>query len=158
MRLPVGIAAVFLIVAASASAEEVSSHDRFQLWNKCRPTTLLVEGLPKDAGSWGLNEAAIEVAVRSRLRGARLFTEDFTEPGASLLYVRVDFADIAFTVSIRYYKRFEDRVTRRYLATAWIKGTVGLSRKKNSDFILAIIRRFTDEFVDEYLRVNADSC
>ena len=87
------LAAIFLFTASPASAGEVSERDRFELWNKCLPTFLVVEGVDKNAAEIGLTEDAIEVAVRSRLRGARLYTEDDAAgAGWSFLYVRVTVA------------------------------------------------------------------
>ena len=106
MKLHIGVLVTLLIAAASASAEEVSNLDRFELWNKCQPTELVVEGMSKDAGSWGLTKEAIEVAVRSRLRGARLFTEDYTKSGESYLYINVNVVDIAFNISFSYLQGF----------------------------------------------------
>ena len=67
------IAAALLLTTASASADEVSDYDRFQLWNECHPMRLLVEDLPDGATAIDLTKDAIEIATRSRLRAARLY-------------------------------------------------------------------------------------
>ena len=74
MRGPV--MAVLLFIGTSVLAEEVSDLDRFQLWNDCRAMNLVVEGLNQDAAEIGLTREAIETAVRSRLRAARLYNAD----------------------------------------------------------------------------------
>lgn len=158
MKLHIGIAAVFLITAASASAEEVSGWDRFQLWNECRPTQLVVEEMHKDAGDIGLTKRAIEVAVRSRLRGARLFTEDYNDSALSYLYVNVNVVGLGYSLSVEYKKLVEDPVSgQRGNAATWDVGGTG-THGKDSNFILSHVEQYADSFIDEYLRVNADAC
>ena len=65
------LVAASLLATASASTEEVSHYDRFQLWNDCRPMDLVVQSLSDDAADIGLVEDAIEIAARSLLRAAR---------------------------------------------------------------------------------------
>ena len=158
MKLYIGTTAAFLIAVASASAEEVSDLDRFRLWNKCRPTNLVVEGLPKEADSLGLTKNSIEVTVRSRLRGARLFTEDYAAAGWSYLYINLNVVGNAFDIEFSYAKYVEDEATGlRRNARTWRSGTTG-THGKNSNYILASVSHHTDEFIDEYLRVNDDAC
>ena len=153
------IVAALLLTAASTSAEEVSDEDRFQIWNGCRPTRLSVEISPDDATTIGLTKSAIEVAVRSRLRAARLYTEDNDEAAWSYLYARVNVVGPAFGISIEYWK-----VVRDLLATGldnrartWDVASTG-THTQNPNYILSSVALYTDEFIDEYLRVNADAC
>ncbi len=81
------IAAALALTTAPASAEEVSDYDRFQLWQYCLPTDLVIEGLHKDAADIGLTKESITIAVRSRLRAARLYEAD-----APFTYVYVNVA------------------------------------------------------------------
>ena len=143
-----------LTAAASASADEVSDYDRFRLWNVCRPMGLLVEGQSDDATAIGLTMEAIEVAVRSRLRAARLYSDD----AWSYLYVNMNVISSGYGTKVEYYKSVMDIATRLERRTAtWVTGAVGM-HGQDPNFILSSVSQYTDEFIDEYLRVNADAC
>ena len=149
-----GIAAALLLTAASASAGEVSDYDRFRLWNVCRPMGLFVEGLSDDATAIGLTMEAIEVAVRSRLRAARLYSDD----AWSYLYVNVNVLSSGYGTKVEYNKSVMDIATmleRR--AATWDTGGVG-THGQDPNFILSYVVQHADAFIDEYLRVNADAC
>ncbi len=151
------IAAAALFFTASALAENVTTRDRFELWNDCKPMRLVVEDLHEDAAEIGLTEAAIETAVRSRLRAARLYHD---KPGA-YLYVNVNVVgnevSNAFSTEIEYRKRMMDFASGEAgTASGWSVGSTGISG--GSGFILSSVSQRTDKFIDEYLRVNADAC
>ena len=67
-----------LCVATPALAQDEiePSYDRFRLWNNCQPFTLVVEQLGDDATEIGLKKDTIETTVRSRLRAARIYTDN----------------------------------------------------------------------------------
>ena len=150
--------AAFLLPAASAAADEVSDWDRFRLWNGCKPVILSVdvrESIPA-------TKDAIEVAVRSRLRAARLYTESVDEAAWSALSVAVDSAGQAthtFSVRLTYQKQMRDRATGiENFAAAWQTGAIGTVRRIGQSLIMSAISQHTDRFIDEYLRVNDDAC
>ena len=117
--------------------------------------TLLVEGLPEDATTIGLTKDSIEVAVRSRLRAARLYTEDYA---GAWLYVNVGVVGRAFGIETKYQKMVRDTATElEYTATTWDISTTG-THSRNSSYILATVAKYADKFIDEYLRVNEDAC
>lgn len=150
--LPLAAAALFL--AAPASAEEVSDLDRFSLWSACKPMRLAVESLDQDAADIGLAKDAIETAVRSRLRGARLYDAE----GLEFLAVTVTVAGRAFAVLIEYHKLVLDPASKQiYPAETWSTGSVG-THGGDASYVLSSVSQGTDEFIDEYLRVNAESC
>ena len=101
------LASIFLslamIIGGTASSafadEQVTGSDRFKLWNECRSVFLVVEGLPNEAKEIGLRKDAIEVAVRSRLRGARIYLSSLDRP---YLYVRVNLVGAAFGVDLTF--------------------------------------------------------
>ena len=147
-------AAALLLTAASTSAGEVSDYDRFRLWNACSPMGLLVERQSDDATAIGLTMEAIEVAVRSRLRAARLYSDD----AWSHLYVNVNVIRSVYGTNVEYYKSVMDIATmleRR--APTWETDAVGM-HGQDPNFILSSVVQHADAFIDEYLRVNADSC
>ena len=162
------LAAALVLTAASASAEEVSDYDRFRLWNDCRPMKLVV-GLADDAPEIGLTEEAIETTVRSRLRAARLYSDSAIEkagsilyfnPTRAILYIRVTVAGSAFIVDVGYHKIVTDRATELELrAETWAVSSLVVNHwQTGTNFILSALARHTDEFIDKYLRVNADAC
>ncbi len=154
LRLTLPTVALALVLAVPAgAAEKVTDYDRFQLWNSCQPMDLFVSDLHKDADI-GLTREAILVAVRSRLRAARLYEADEL---FSHLYVNVNVVGQAHNISIQYYKHLEDTASGEtgYAAT-WDTGGTGTHR--SADYILSGVSQYTDRFIDEYLRVNADSC
>ena len=153
-RRIVPLAAAALFLAAPASAEEVSGVDRFRLWNACKPMHLVVEDLPKVAADIGLAKDEIEVAVRSRLRGARLYDAG----GSGFLYVNVAVTRRAFSASINYHKLVLDPASgKTNFAVTWNTGGFG-THGGDTGYVLSSVSQYADKFVDEYLRVNAESC
>ena len=119
---------------------------------------LLVEGLPEDATTIGLTTGAIEIAVRSRLRAARIYSEDYSETAWSFLYVTVNLFGPAFSINVNYKKDVKDLATMlEHRATTWNTGSVG-THGREPNFILSSVAQYADEFIDEYLRVNAGAC
>ena len=156
--------AAFLLTAASASADEVNDWDRFRLWNACRPVGLLVEGLSDDAGEIGLRQGDIETAVRSRLRGARIYAET----GREYLYVRVIVVGPAHSIHVGlerhvevwlpFWAKPEEMGPLAGFAATWDSGSAGIHGRTGAAFILSSVALHTDKFIDEYLRVNEDAC
>ena len=165
MNTPVRIAVVIasavvglFFSAASAIAEEVSDFDRFQLWNNCRPMELFVGKLTDDATDIGLTHSAITVAVRSRLRAARLYSDDTYEAAWSFLYVDAHVFRSAFGIDLSYNKYMTDAATKLFFRTeAWNISSTG-THGQSPDYIVSSVSQYTDQFIDEYLRVNADAC
>ena len=160
------IAALALIAtsaSASASAKEVSDKDRFKLWNGCRPVDLVVEGLTDDSGKIGLHHEDINTAVRSRLRGARIYDDD----ASPYLYVNVHVVGRAYAINFEFIRYVEVAIPSWLkpegmgqltgFAPTWVRGSTG-THGSSAGFILSAVARHSDEFVDEYLRVNADAC
>ena len=147
-------ALVLALATPSGAAEKVTELDRFRLWHECLPMDLVVEGLQKDADT-ELTEEAITVAVRSRLRAARLYKADAL---FSYLYVNVNVVPPAFSISIEFQKWLKDAVSgEEGFAATWRFGGTGTYRK-GSGYILSGISQYADRFIDEYLRVNASAC
>ena len=166
------------LLSTPAGAGDVTDPDRFQLWSECQPVSLTVEDLSEDAAEIGLTKEAIEVAVRSRLRGARIYGDG--DKGIGNLYVRVSVNGKAASLEVRFQKVVIDalRLIRRFpskainlrdefselenahitnLAATWETGAIG-THGNDSGFILNAVGQHTDQFIDEYLRVNAEAC
>ena len=166
MRRPImsTVALALVLAAPPGAAEKASQLDRFKLWNGCKPVKLLVEGLSNDAAEIGLREEDIETAVRSRLRGARIYDEN----SVPYLYVNINVVGPAFSVDVEFKRRVE--VLLPYwekpegmgslvgYAAVWGLGSTGTYGATGSGFILSSLARHTDKFIDEYLRVNANAC
>ncbi len=134
------------------------SSERFALWNDCRPIRLVVQDLGDDAADIGLKWEAISVAVRSRLRAARLYTAEMGWPPQSQLYINVNIVGAAFDITVEYNKWLTDSISgEQGFAATWSKGSTG-THGRNSGFVLSAVSRHTDSFIDEYLRVNEDAC
>lgn len=130
--------------------------DRFELWNACRPMILFVRGLvgDKDAAKIGLTEKDVMIAVRSRLRAARMYADK----GNAVLRVSVFVGDLAFSLAVKFRKRVKDAVSgENGWATTWEAGSFGTHGGK-SEYVLSTLKPHVDEFIDEYLRVNENAC
>ena len=174
LRLILSAVALTLVLAApSGAAEKVTTVekatkklDRFDLWNGCRPMGLFVEGLPDDAGKIGLRKKDIEIAVRARLRGARIY-EEINASSHSVLYVNVNVVGRAFKIIVEFNRSVEVLLPSRVkpegmdplinYVTTWQSGVTG-THGATAEYILSSVAHYTDEFIDEFLRVNADAC
>ena len=140
-------------VSSAQAVEKVSIFDKFRLWNECKPISILVEFLPDRAEEIGLTKEAIEVAVRSRLRGARIFAAS-----PNYLYINVNLIGSAFSTRLSFNKWLRDTdLGEGGMAETWDTGSVG-THGNNASYILGSISKYTDKFIEEYLRVNADAC
>ena len=162
LTLPALVLALVLTSPASA-AEIVTEVDRFRLWNGCQPVDLVIEGLSDDARKIDLRKEDVGTTVRSRLRGARIYQEH----RLPYLYVNAFVTETAFSVDVEFVRLVEALLPFWYKpegmdpltgdATSWSSESAG-THGGRSDYILSWIARHTDEFIDEYLRVNADAC
>ena len=149
------IMVVLLLTATPTLAEEVSDYDRFRLWHACLPMDLVVEDLNEEAAAIGLTRETITIAVRSRLRAARLYDADAS---SSYLYVNVNVVNPAYSINFAYRRLLESPLTGEIgLATTWNSGSTG-THGMDSGYILSNVSRHVDRFIDEYLRVNVDAC
>ncbi len=127
---------------------------KFQLADACLPMQLVVEDLSAGAVEVGLQRQDIEVAVRSRLRSARMYSDH----GTSGLYIRVNVVGNAFSIDIDYRKILHDFYSDiSSHATTWDIGATG-THGRDSGYILSKVSQYIDTFIDEYLRVNGPDC
>ena len=155
------LAAALLLTAASTSAGEVSDYDRFRLWNECKPLYLLVRNQDEGAKKIGLTTQQLEIAARSRLRAARIYSAEVQSGTQGFFYVNADIGKGGtFLVSVELWKWLKDElrgITGFWRATTWetyVYGTHG----QDPTTIVSLVSQLTDKFIDEYLRVNEDSC
>ena len=145
---------VFMLACATVQAQN-SEFNRFRLYSACSPVHLLVESLSKDATDIGLTKEDIITTVRSRLRGARIYTSEQKFPQ---LYVNVGVAGRAFSFSVELAKFVSDLETDLiYPATTWQTGGGG-THGNDPGYILQGIGQYIDRFIDEYLAINESAC
>lgn len=151
----VAVAAVALLLASAARAEEVSGPDRFDLWAGCDPVFLVVGPDDEDAEKIGVTHDALTTAARSRLRAARLYV-DHRRTG--FLVVTVVVVETAALIRTGYGKVLDDSVSGESgMAITWSRTEVGLHGGTPGG-VMSIVSKQMDEFIDEYLRVNAAAC
>ncbi len=168
-----GVVVALLVAATTIYADDIldrlhNNIDRFELWNACQPILLIVEPIHDDAVQIGLTYEAISTMVRSRLRAARLYRDlnvPFSDDGRLIpyLYVNVgaigDARAIGIHVRFAFKKHVSDPISGKDgIATTWRKVREGITTSPDADFILSAVSRLTDEFIDEYLRVNESAC
>ena len=172
-RRCVFVAVLLAVIVSPIAADETDIDmiatallDRFQLGNACEPVNLSVEGIDTEAMARGLTQENIMTMVRSRLRAARLYRRE-SKPYLAVLVTAVP-EGTAFSVAVKFKKVLSDPTAPALLreleegtfalglAVTWERSVVGQSRE--ASFILSGVSRLTDEFIDEYLRVNAPAC
>ena len=150
--------------AIGAEADKVSRRDLFELWAACAPVSLMVGDLSKEGTRIGLRKADIRIAVRSRLRAARLYVDRNAAPVLAVTVqvhkgvagIDLEFRKIVADISAwsswpKGFARLSGRIA------TWETGALGMHGGK-PDLILSAIERATDSFIDEYLRVNERAC
>ncbi len=148
--------ALAILILAPMGKAQTTEYERFRLFNDCQPIYPLVEGLSSDAAEIGLTGGAIQAAVESRLRSARLYSSDHF--GDSMLYVRVSVVGGAFSTRLEYHKRVIDLASGIMRQTAtWNIGSTG-THGSDASYILSAVHRRMDLFLVEFLRVNEGSC
>ena len=148
-----------LIIALATPCAAAAQHDQdlFNLFTRCAELSIIIETLPEDAKDMGLTETELEVAVRSRLRAARIYDADAVYPPSPSLYLNVNYVGSAFHIKLMLSKRLNDPVSNLSgRAGTWFAGTTGVSRR--ADFIISSVSRLMDEFIDEYLSINEEAC
>ena len=130
-------------------------YERFRLFSDCSPMCLVIENLSSDAKKIGLTDEAIQAAVESRLRSARLYTSDESKP---FFYVKVYVIGNAFSIRLFYYKSVYDPLSgNSNYAPTWYSGVTGTHSGKPG-YIRSLISDSMDRFLLEFLRVNENAC
>ena len=101
-------------------AGAISSDEAFKLWNDCQPIAFSVHLQGKtETSKIGLTKETIETAVRSRLRGARIFQDDPDRRRSislppkvnGFLQVSVTLATVSWDMSMRFEKVMTDEAS-----------------------------------------------
>ena len=150
---------VSLFFCDVASAQVSPQHERFFLWNECRPIRLFVRhlvwnGTLEDTAS-KYND--VTMLIRSRLRAARMYEPDKSKSTPYLGMVLVHYKNTAYVLELEFAKWLYDPISDvTFAATTWSELDGGATT--NWESIRSTVSRSTDKFIDEYLRVNADAC
>lgn len=147
---------------AKASAKESKKKENltenFRFFNNCSPMNLIINGIDRGGRKIGLTEQAIQYAIESRLRLARLYSPK-TKKRDSFLGVQVDVFKKSFSVNVIFWKLLHDPyVTKIYgMARTWVGSTIG-THGGNPTYIVATITEIFEEFLTKFLRVNEKAC
>ena len=128
----------------------------FNLFNHCEPMDFSVW---RDQNDIGLTRERIATMIQNRLTAARLYDES----ARYALTVRVAILDdlddsSVFRVDIEYDKTLLDEITgNSFFRTSWSTGGYG-THAGNAGIVLQAISERMDQFINEYLRINAPAC
>jgi len=144
------IIGAFMIASASMQAQTPEQDlYRFYLYTNCAPVNLLVESLPPDAADIGLTEEDVTTTVRSRQRGAHIYTFERLAPTP---YVNVNVVGLAFGGRVELKKFVQDLETELiFKAPTWQIGGIGM-HGRNSGYLLQSIGHFVDQFISIHSR------
>ena len=143
-----------LFEIGSASAESLGKK-RLKLFADCQPVHVVVEELTEAEKEIGLTRKQIMTAAESRLRPARIFSEELALP---LLDIAVTVVGRAFNITLLQYKGVKDSLSgEEGNAITWIRAVNG-THSSDRTYILSVLSTLLDEFIAEYYRVNQDAC
>ena len=152
------LALLILSTAIGQNTELDRSYQRFELYNACDPMEIVIEKLSDDARAIGITNESLQVAAESRLRAARLYTDDAAKASGSYLYLLVGVSGRAFLAEIGYAKPVADHFGQHAGVLTWRSGPVIGTHGRDSGFIMSSVYRELDRFLVEYLRVNEEAC
>jgi len=154
-------AAVFLaLLQGSAISAQVFGPPKNALFTSCRPMFLHVAEFSDDAKEIGLTRAQLTNAVESRLRSARLFSDQIQEPISlrTQLTVSVHVVSNAFSILLLFEKMGYDYHTANFLQdVVWMKGSTG-THGQDAGYVVSALSKHVDEFLTEFLRANDSAC
>ena len=158
MRRTLTLLSLAVLLSPAAPGQDTTDGlDRFRLFNACRPMDLVIESLSDDADKIALSRESLQAAAESRLRAARLYTEDPKGSNFAYLYVNVNVFGPAFNIALEYKKLVSDEFGVAGLAPSWDSGSTG-THGKNAGYIVSSLSQHLDRFLAAYLRVNEEAC
>ena len=146
------------VFASGSSMDLEGSYDRFRLFTGCQPVHLVVDFLADDDNTPDLDLAEDDIgrAVRSRLRSARIYNPDQNTP-VPQLRVRAGVFRNAFSIGLSLLIYVRRDGLGAWAVPTWRTTGFG-THGGDGSYVLSRISRYTDEFIDEYLRVNGEAC
>ena len=183
-RLIALIAVAMIVLAASAAAEKprdtrefatelASRIERFFLWNDCRPMRAGADLWSDDAESnlpkngmlremerslgtslFGLSHGTVISTIHDRLQAAHLHDDR----ASTRLHIHVRVSGEALRIEVGYTKPVLDLASReRFYAETWSSRS-NHAHESDGGHVLSLVIKDVGRFIDEYLRVNRDSC
>lgn len=144
--------------ASGSSMDLEGSYDRFRLFTGCQPVHLVVDFQADDDNAPDLDLAEDDIgrAVRSRLRSARIYNPDSNTPVPQLrVWAGVFRNAFSIGLSLEVYVRRDG--LGAWAVPTWRTTGFG-THGGDGSYVLSRISRYTDEFINEYLRVNGEAC
>lgn len=155
------IVATFLLTAMTNSgnamdSDQLAELERFQLWTGCKTMDFFVT-LDMHETVIDLDREKIEAVVGNRFKEVGLNPEEAGNLVSLLVYVGV--TGSIFRSDIEFYKLVTDSYQTGidHGSITWRTGALG-PHGGNPETILETVKRNMDDFLGEYLKVNADSC
>ena len=150
------VAMILLSVPLWASGNDAKDAlDHFRFFTRCAPVQLVIESVDSDAEKIGLTDEDIQVALESRFRSARIYTDAETNNWLSI-NILVD--GNAFNIILQFNKLVFDPITQNSgFAVTWSTGAAG-THGSDAGFILSSLSGHIDRFLVGYLRVNEPDC
>lgn len=153
-----------LLCALPISSETVDGYDRFRLFNACRPVRVMISSTDPNIQR---HLDSLRPMVESRLRSARLYTENPVESRNGFLDVRVTMIGLAgfgpaYIIDFQYKKLVTDEYGESYHAATWpdrrFRSGHGTYGNAAYIHIKSRLSSFLDLFLAAYLRVNKSAC
>ena len=132
--------------------EDDSSYERFELWADCEPMRVHINNF----GDGKLAEAAVQPAVESRLRAARLYESKTGTPRPQLQVSIGRAASGPFSITVQFRKaRFDMETGQKGLSDSWRTTSFGTGPP---EYVRSALSEHMDTFLAAYLRVNEEAC
>ena len=141
---------------ADTRPDEVEDRvEYFQLFTNCAPLNVMIGVEVSKDSMLKLDQSALQAAVESRLRAARIYGNAAIVPA---LIIGIDVVGRAFVTHVILKKDVTDTTTGiRDMATTWRDGVVG-THGDNAQIVVSSLSGAIDRFLVEYLRVNEAAC
>ena len=153
------VISIFLLLAVFSvnGEEDTTGLDSFGLFNKCEPLSFTIQKSVSDADDLYLDDSAIQSAIESRLRSARIYSDE--NKGFSSLRVTINVVNYAVSMNVIFNKIVHDPLFSDEVGNAitWMDGGTGLHGGRE-EFVMNNLSEFMDNFLVEYLRVNEQAC
>lgn len=152
-----------VLLFTSQMSEAKSDIRQFQLYTKCLGVQLNIERMPDFAGRISLTREQIREVVVEKLRAAHLYVPRslaVSEGGDyhPVLYVQTNISKTAFSLGFELRKVvLDDFSKQKEYAVTWRVGVLGVHGYRNQ-FILRMVAKYTDVFIEEWTRVNKPKC
>ena len=156
--------ALLALGGASAGAQQsdtdrAAQFERRVLFNGCGPMAVTIRSPERPRLA-----APVQDAAESRLRAARVHADELTGPQQSALIVAIELIPEdgvgRYQVSVKYEKPVMDQVTGlTRIASGSVGARFGVEDGVNDGAeILNAVSQLLDQFLERYLRVNAEAC